>query len=131
MAPADRPMHKGADIRFLADAMLGRLAAWLRILGFDAALAHAMTDQDRSDLIYDWNIVKDLYPPRHEIELDSTVTVRITSDVEDEAHIHGYDHELEVGPDAPASVTFTADLPGVYSIELHGTGQVLAELVVS
>jgi len=46
MAPADRPMPKGADIRFLADAMLGRLAAWLRILGFDAALAYAMTDQD-------------------------------------------------------------------------------------
>jgi isopropylmalate/homocitrate/citramalate synthase len=29
-----------------------------------------MTDQDRSELIYDWNVVEDLTPPRHAIELD-------------------------------------------------------------
>ena len=29
-----------------------------------------MTDQDRSELIYDWNVVEDLTPPLHAIELD-------------------------------------------------------------
>jgi uncharacterized protein len=32
--------------RFIADAMLGKLAKWLRILGFDVAYEHPIGDQD-------------------------------------------------------------------------------------
>jgi uncharacterized protein len=32
--------------RFIADAMLGKLAKWLRILGFDVAYEHRIGDQD-------------------------------------------------------------------------------------
>jgi uncharacterized protein with PIN domain len=45
MAPADRPLPRGTEMRFEADAMLARLAAWLRILGFDTALETTLTDQ--------------------------------------------------------------------------------------
>ena len=34
---SDRPFGAAALPRFLLDAMLGRLAAWLRLLGYDAA----------------------------------------------------------------------------------------------
>lgn len=46
MAPAARPLGRGYDTRFMADAMLERLAAWLRIMGFDTALDRALSDQD-------------------------------------------------------------------------------------
>ena len=46
MAPAERPLGRGYDTRFMADAMLERLAAWLRIMGFDTALDRTLPDQD-------------------------------------------------------------------------------------
>ncbi|NNG15199.1 MAG: hypothetical protein HKM89_01880 [Gemmatimonadales bacterium] len=45
MAPADRPLPLGSEMRFMADAMLERLAAWLRILGFDTALDRTLSDE--------------------------------------------------------------------------------------
>ena len=45
MAPADRPLPRGSEMRFMADAMLERLAAWLRILGFDTALDPTLPDR--------------------------------------------------------------------------------------
>ena len=46
MAPADRPLRRGSKMRFMADAMLERLAAWLRILGFDTELDCTLPDRD-------------------------------------------------------------------------------------
>jgi len=40
-----RSLGRGADARFLADAMLGRLARWLRILGFDCAYEADVSDE--------------------------------------------------------------------------------------
>lgn len=59
-----------------------------------------------------------------------TVRLRVTSDASDEIHVHGYDLRVPVGPDQPAVLRFTADLPGVYEVELHDRGLTLAELVV-
>ena len=41
-----RDCGAGADMRFIVDAMLGRLARWLRILGFDAAYEPDIDDAD-------------------------------------------------------------------------------------
>jgi uncharacterized protein with PIN domain len=35
-----------ADIRFVADVMVGKLARWLRVLGFDVAYANTMSDEE-------------------------------------------------------------------------------------
>jgi uncharacterized protein with PIN domain len=40
------PPASAAETRFLADAMLGRLARWLRLLGFDTAYDAAIADED-------------------------------------------------------------------------------------
>jgi hypothetical protein len=45
LAPRRRPFHAGAP-RFLADAMLGRLARWLRLLGFDTAYEAHLPDAE-------------------------------------------------------------------------------------
>jgi uncharacterized protein with PIN domain len=46
LEPRVRRLGSGADTRFFADAMLGRLARWLRILGFDCAYESAIADEE-------------------------------------------------------------------------------------
>ncbi|MGY1831866.1 hypothetical protein ACI8AA_15760 [Geodermatophilus sp. SYSU D01180] len=58
------------------------------------------------------------------------VTLTVTGDVADEVHVHGYDLTAELAPGTPATVRFTADVPGVFEVELHGTGTVLLSLQV-
>jgi hypothetical protein len=43
--------------------------------------------------------------------------------------VHGYDLEKEVGPE-PVRVSFPATITGIFEIELHGTGEQIAELRV-
>jgi uncharacterized protein with PIN domain len=44
LAPRER-LSPGSERRFIADAMLGRLARWLRLLGFDCAWEHDIADE--------------------------------------------------------------------------------------
>lgn len=37
-------MARSGPVRFAADAMLGRLARWLRVLGFDTSHGHGLSD---------------------------------------------------------------------------------------
>lgn len=60
-----------------------------------------------------------------------TVKITVTSDVEDQLHVHGYDKEVDLMPGKPGSVTFTADIKGTFEIETHESGKLLAKLVVS
>ncbi len=44
--PRVRPAAETGEVRFLVDAMLGRLARWLRILGCDAGYDSAISDAE-------------------------------------------------------------------------------------
>lgn len=68
---------------------------------------------------------------RHEVGLGETVTVRVTSDTTDEIHVHGYDVYGDVAAGGTGEVTFTADVPGVWEVELEDAGIPLLELQVS
>jgi hypothetical protein len=46
MAPRVRSLAGGPETRFIADAMLGRLARWLRMLGFDCAWQGEIDDEE-------------------------------------------------------------------------------------
>ncbi|TCK26816.1 hypothetical protein [Pseudonocardia endophytica] len=67
---------------------------------------------------------------RIEIPLGTPVTLVVTSDENDEVHLHGYDREAELTAGTPATIEFTADQPGVFELELHGSGTQLAKLEV-
>ncbi len=48
-----------------------------------------------------------------------TVTLRVTSDVSDDLHLHGYDLHLHLKPNEAAALTFVADRTGRFTYELH------------
>lgn len=68
---------------------------------------------------------------RTEVPLGETVTIRVTSDVDDNIHVHGYDVLAEVAAGDTAELTFTADIPGVFEVELEDSGIPLLELEIS
>lgn len=68
---------------------------------------------------------------RHEVSLGDTVTIRVTSDVADHIHLHGYDVLADVAAGESADLTFTADIPGVFEVELEEAGLALLALEVS
>jgi hypothetical protein len=62
--------------------------------------------------------------------LGKPVVITVTSDATDEIHVHGYDKSADVRAGAPATITFVADKPGVFEVELHEKGLKLFELEV-
>jgi FtsP/CotA-like multicopper oxidase with cupredoxin domain len=70
-----------------------------------------------------------------EVAKGDTVRIVVSSDVEDEIHLHGYDIEKEAGPGKPARFEFKADVEGAFELESHvaedaGEEPLLARLLV-
>lgn len=68
---------------------------------------------------------------RADIEPGSEVVLTVRADVEDEVHVHGYDLSVDVTPNEPARITWEADTPGVFDVELEARSIPLAELTVN
>ena len=68
---------------------------------------------------------------RVKVPLDGKVRLEVTADRADEVHLHGYDRKVDISPDRPAVLEFTADVPGVFEVELEEAGLKLVELQVS
>ena len=69
-------------------------------------------------------------PSRQRVEHNELVTVRVTSDVADEIHVHGYDETAPVAAGGTAEVTFVANIPGVFEVEFEQSGKLLFTLEV-
>jgi plastocyanin len=69
-------------------------------------------------------------PARVEVAVGESVTFRITSDAAEEVHVHGYDLKASLTPGTAAEVSFVADIPGVFEVELEGSGLKVADLQV-
>jgi hypothetical protein len=67
---------------------------------------------------------------RERVKLGEAVVLRVVADVADEVHVHGYDRKADVAPGKPAQIRFTADVPGVWEVELERRRQKLLELEV-
>ena len=67
---------------------------------------------------------------RQRATLGQPVTVRVTSDVADEVHVHGYDKTVPVAAGRTAEVTFVANIPGVFEVEFEKSHKVLFSLEV-
>ena len=67
---------------------------------------------------------------RTTVPVGKPVTIRVSSDVADEVHVHGYDLKKDVAPGAPATISFVADIPGIFEVELESRSLKLTDLVV-
>ena len=68
---------------------------------------------------------------RVEVELGSVVAVTVTADTTEEVHVHGYDILRAVSDGHPAHFAFTTEIPGVFEVELEGSGRLLLQLEIS
>lgn len=59
------------------------------------------------------------------------VTINVTSDMEGEVHLHGYDIHFDTKPGQTVTQTFTADKTGNFLIEWESTSTELGHLVVT
>jgi len=64
-----------------------------------------------------------------EYESGETIRLRFVSDAEGEVHIHGFDEYVQVGT-RPKTTRFKADLEGIFEVEEHGSGEILATLEI-
>ena len=68
---------------------------------------------------------------RPQVAKGDRVRIVVRADVADHVHLHGYDLMRDVRPGAPAQFAFTADLVGVFELELEERSLLLAELEVT
>ena len=68
---------------------------------------------------------------RVESQLGEEVVLRISSDVAEEIHVHGYDVYADIPAGGLVDVPLTLTLPGSYEVELHGAGRPLFQLRTS
>jgi hypothetical protein len=115
--------------------MAGALAAGVVVLagcGAGGTVTPQVTGEgtQRIDVTYAGGAVTG-GPQRYAVPLGSAVELVVASDVADEVHLHGYDRSGFVTAGATTTLRFTADVPGVFEVELEQRGTLLAELQVS
>ena len=59
------------------------------------------------------------------------IRFRVSSNKADEVHVHGYDEEEEIPAGGSATLSFPADIEGIFEVELHGSETQIAELRVN
>lgn len=63
-------------------------------------------------------------------EKGDTVRFRVRADAAEELHVHGYDIKRDLQPGKTITVSFPADIEGIFEIELEHSGTKLATLKV-
>ena len=64
------------------------------------------------------------------VDVGSRVTLRVVSDIADEVHLHGYDRLVNAAPGQEVGLSFTADTPGLFLVELENAQAELIEFEV-
>jgi hypothetical protein len=68
---------------------------------------------------------------RIQVDVGAAVHIVFSGSVAEELHVHGYDLALELAPGGVEVLDFTADIPGIFEVELEGSGTLVFELEVS
>ena len=70
-------------------------------------------------------------PGRFTFAVGDLVSVWVLSDVDAEIHVHGYDLFFEAKAGVPIEIVLTADVPGIWEVELEETHVPLFALEVT
>ena len=68
-----------------------------------------------------------------ELEYDAgdQIRFRVSSNRADEVHVHGYDVEEEIPAGGTATLSFPAEIEGIFEVELHESEAQIAEIRVN
>lgn len=69
-------------------------------------------------------------PRTEEVGRGAEVTLKVTSDVTDRLHVHGFEKTLDLTPGGEQELVFTADMAGRFEIETHQDPAIWIKLVV-
>ena len=69
-------------------------------------------------------------PGQIRVKQGDQVAFAVHVDQPDTVHVHGYDIEKDVQPGKDTKISFTADITGIFDIELHSTDEQIAQLRV-
>lgn len=64
------------------------------------------------------------------VTLGTVVRMVVDSDIDDELHVHGVDESVELRAGQTVTHDFTANVPGTFEVELHGSGDLLFTLQI-
>jgi hypothetical protein len=70
-------------------------------------------------------------PDRVQQAVGDLVSVWVLFDVDDQVHVHGYDLFFAAKAGVPLEISLTADIPGIFEVELESTHTLLFELEVA
>jgi hypothetical protein len=70
-------------------------------------------------------------PDRFTFAVGDPVSIWVVSDVDAEIHVHGYDLFFEATAGTPIEIALTADVPGIWEVELEETHVPLFALEVT
>ena len=70
-------------------------------------------------------------PRTLEFSSGETIRLRFSSDVAEEVHIHGFDEYVDVPAGGTATARFEGELEGIFEVEAHGSGELLAKLKIT
>ncbi len=65
------------------------------------------------------------------VKRDQEVKLKVTSDVAEELHLHGYDKTLDLEPNVQSELKFMADISGRFPLELHNAEVEIGALEVA
>jgi hypothetical protein len=65
-----------------------------------------------------------------EFEKGDTITFRVRHSSDEEVHVHGYDKTKDVQAGKTATMSFKADLEGIFEVELEHSGTPLGTITV-
>ena len=68
---------------------------------------------------------------RIETAVGDLVEIVVSADVDEEVHVHGFDVFGAVVPGEATVLRFEPDAPGIYEVEMEGSGRLLFELLVN
>jgi plastocyanin len=69
-------------------------------------------------------------PAQVELPVGSTLELVVTSDHDDELHVHGFDDEATLKAGVPTTLRLTGTEPGVYEVETHEPALTLLSIAV-
>jgi len=94
-----------------------------------STVAQTTTTAQMIDVIFEGGVVEG--PVTVSVAVGEQVSVWVLTDTDAEIHVHGYDLFFEATAGVPIEIALTADVPGIFEVELEETHTPLFQLEVT